>query len=661
MTIAGRRVALVVVNYASHELLASNLTRVSSQIAGLEVTVVDNRSTIEELAAVRELCVARGWNLVVSDTNVGFGGGMNLGTDAALKRGAELLLLLNPDAWISAESLRLLVERVVAEPMTVAAPTILRPDGSVWSAGTDLYMDDGSMRATTKRVSGVEAEVFTWFSGACLVMGADLWREIYGFDEGYFLYWEDVDLCYRCAQAGGRLELVGEATAMHDAGGSQRPASPGALSAAYYYYNIRNRLLFAARHLDRDGRRRWLRSSLGAAWAIMLRGGGRRALLRSGSPWRAAIRGTVDGIRLLGAQSTRGGALKMVPIRVLQSFPEPRPTTNPYLVMLRESLDASREVELETFSWRRALTGSYDVFHAHWPEILVNGRTRTRKLLRQLLFATLMLLLRTRGTAIVRTLHNVRLPEGISRRERLLLRWFERWTTLLIRLNAATEIKDRPYETILHGHYRDWFAPYPHSPPVPGRIGYVGLIRRYKAVDTLICAFRKLPSKEISLSVGGRPSTLELANELIDLASADNRVSLRLDFLSDADLVSAVTASEVVVLPYSEMHNSGGVLAVLSLDRPVLVPDNQVNRMLAEEVGPGWVLRFGGRCVTAADLREALQGRTHMPNCSPDLSARTWSMTAQQHTAAYRRAISILTSSRSATPRRAKAGSRYFS
>ena len=63
----------------------------------------------------------------------------------------------------------------------------------------------------------------------------------------------------------------------------------------------------------------------------------------------------------------------------------------------------------------------YDVFHAHWPEILVNGHRPLKTAVRQVLFLVMLIRLRLRGTAIVRTLHNLELPDGISRRESVLL------------------------------------------------------------------------------------------------------------------------------------------------------------------------------------------------------------------------------------------------
>jgi beta-1,4-mannosyltransferase len=166
---------------------------------------------------------------------------------------------------------------------------------------------------------------------------------------------------------------------------------------------------------------------------------------------------------------------------VLQSFPRPRPTTNPYLIMLGRALDALPDAHLRTFSRRTALLGRYDVFHVHWPETLVTGRTPLRKLARQAFFVALLLRLRLTRTPLVRTLHNLELPQGISRREVALLRWAERWTSLWIRINESTELsRDAAFETILHGHYRDWFAARPRRPVIPGRLTFFGLIRRYK-------------------------------------------------------------------------------------------------------------------------------------------------------------------------------------
>jgi glycosyltransferase involved in cell wall biosynthesis len=326
-------------------------------------------------------------------------------------------------------------------------------------------------------------------------------------------------------------------------------------------------------------------------------------------------------------------------VTVLQSFPDPRPTTNPYVVMLADSLRALPEVRLLTFTWRRALRARYDVFHAHWPEILVAGRG-PKALGRQLLFLLLLLRLRLRSVPLVRTMHNVRPQEALPWLPRTLLALADRCTGVAIRLNEETPVRPGlPAVTIAHGHYRDWFAGRPRAAAVRGRLAFVGLIRPYKNADGLIRAFRDTDDAMASLLVAGSPLTTELAAAVREAADGDPRVRLRLAHLDDDELVMAVSEAELVVLPYREMHNSGAALLALSLDRPVLMPANDVNYRLAAEVGAGWVLRYDGE-ITGPRLMTALEEARRLPPGSrPHLHRRAWDRVGCDHLAAYRLAL----------------------
>ncbi|WP_354567041.1 glycosyl transferase [Glaciihabitans sp. UYNi722] len=325
---------------------------------------------------------------------------------------------------------------------------------------------------------------------------------------------------------------------------------------------------------------------------------------------------------------------------VLQSFPIPRPTTNPYLIMLGEALRRTPGVTVLNFSWKTALFGRYDVYHSHWPEILVGGRTPLRRLTRQALALMILIRLRLTRRPIVRTVHNVERPDGLTARESALLDVIDRQTTMRIRLNSTTRLPDgERFKTIPHGHYRDWFARYEPQEMQDGQIGYVGLIRRYKGVEGLVSAFRETEGRRegLTLRLGGNPSTSQLAASVASLADGDRRIELHLAYLSDAELVEIVTSSELVVLPYRFMHNSGGALAALSLNRPVLVPDNEVNRKLSDEVGSGWVHLFDGE-LTAESIITALDAAAVRAD-RPDLSARDWDRAGIEHADVYRAAI----------------------
>lgn len=329
-----------------------------------------------------------------------------------------------------------------------------------------------------------------------------------------------------------------------------------------------------------------------------------------------------------------------MPLTVLMSFPKPRAESNPFNTLLMDAVAARPDVEVLTFSWRRALLGRYDLFHVHWPEILVDGHSPVKKLVRQALFVALLVRLRVLRRPLVRTLHNLELPRGISRREVALLRWAERWTTLWIVINTSTPAPEgRPSALALHGHYRDWFDRFPSSDAEPGRIGFFGRIRRYKNAVGLVKAFRQLEDPHLTLSVSGMPSGDDLVAELRAAAGDDPRIAFVFAFIDDATLVDEVTRSELIVLPYPEMHNSGSAFAALSLGRPVLLPDNEVNRLLADEVGVEFVHLFSGE-LTGEHIASALTAVRELPaGARPDLTQREWPLIAAQHEAAYREAL----------------------
>ncbi|WP_186759075.1 glycosyltransferase [Arthrobacter alpinus] len=330
-------------------------------------------------------------------------------------------------------------------------------------------------------------------------------------------------------------------------------------------------------------------------------------------------------------------------LTVLQAFPVPRPTTNPYLVMLGDSLRKIDEVSVLNFTWRQAIFGKYDVYHSHWPEILVGGSGQFKTLIKQLLVVIFLIRLKLTRTPIVRTLHNINRPDGMSWRQTYLLDAIDRHTSLFIRLNPTTPVMPKmPSVTIPHGHYKQWFSSYPSRETITGRFSFVGLIRRYKGVEQLLESFAKIDKSntDISLQIAGNPSTEEIAKVVRELGLRDERVSTELRFLTDAKMVKIVTCSELVVLPYHFMHNSGSLLMALSLARPVLVPDNAVNRGIEKEVGPGWVHFFSGE-LDSEDLLAALaESRGQERGREPDLDRRNWDTAGVQHVQAYRAAIS---------------------
>lgn len=326
------------------------------------------------------------------------------------------------------------------------------------------------------------------------------------------------------------------------------------------------------------------------------------------------------------------------PLRVLQSLRQ-QADDNPYVKQVVTAVSAYTEVAW--FSWRTALFGRYDVLHVHWPEFLLRAPERGRAL-QYALFLALIARTTVSRRPIVRTLHNLEPHEGAGRVERFLLGLLDRRTQVWIRLNPVTAERAPQTVTILHGHYRDWFARFDVPGSVPGRLLYFGLIRPYKGVETLVDSFRRLDpalAPEAELRIVGHASTEGLRRRITDACNADARIGALLSYVDDSTLATEIGQAELVVLPFRRMLNSGSLLLALSLNRPVLVPRNDANEALAEEVGPGWVYMYDGDLDRDVLLGALWQVRNAPRTPTPDFSRREWADAGERHYRAYLAAV----------------------
>lgn len=296
VAVSSRRCAIVVVNFDSADLIALNVVPLARARPDVHVVIVDNLSKQAAREDIRALCNIEGWALVESAENCGFGSGMNLGVAEARGAGADTWLLLNPDVSLAPESFDLMVRAVADEPMSIVSPRILRPDGSVWFDRGVLDLTNGRAFAQAVDLGGRPS--MPWLTGACLMTTAEVWDVLGGFDDDYFLYWEDVDLSFRANEWSINLTMVDSAVAVHDEGGTQDRSDAGDFSQQYYYFNIRNRLVFAAKVLPDATRRRWLMNTPRETYLTLLRGVGKRKFLRPREPLACATRAIYDGLVL---------------------------------------------------------------------------------------------------------------------------------------------------------------------------------------------------------------------------------------------------------------------------------------------------------------------------------------------------------------------------
>jgi N-acetylglucosaminyl-diphospho-decaprenol L-rhamnosyltransferase len=288
-------VDVVIVSYNSRDELRGCIEPLAG-LDGVNVIVVDNASADRGLEVVEDLEI----DAVPLDQNGGFAHGCNVGW----RRGsAPYVLFLNPDAHIDEEA----IERLV---------TVLERDASIGAAAPLIRHTDGSLDFSQRRFPRLRStyaqalflhrlfpradwtdeviraeEAYTrshsadWVSGACILVRREALEGLGGWDEGFFMYCEDTDLCRRLWSSGLEVRFEPQAVVTHEGGASAPRASLLPVLAA-------SRLRYATKHrtrpsafLERVG------IGLGALTHVAVGRGGKAARAGHARALRLAITG----------------------------------------------------------------------------------------------------------------------------------------------------------------------------------------------------------------------------------------------------------------------------------------------------------------------------------------------------------------------------------
>ncbi len=175
--------------------------------------------------------------------NRGYGAAANIGFARAAELGADAVVLLNDDVTVRDGWLVPLLAELAGD-VGAAQPILVAADGpSVTSAGVGIGPDGAGVDITARDGLGSEPEDIAIFTGGAVALAPAFIRETGGFDERWFLYYEDVDLARRGASLGWRYRLVPASVVEH-----VRGTTTGADPARTRFLQERNRLWSAARH-----------------------------------------------------------------------------------------------------------------------------------------------------------------------------------------------------------------------------------------------------------------------------------------------------------------------------------------------------------------------------------------------------------------------------
>ncbi len=211
-------VSAIVLNYRSprdtHQCVDALLKQTIA--AQLEILVVDNHSSDESIGWLR----AR-WNnhpqvkIIETAENFGYSRGNNTGLRHA---SGTYILIINPDNTLPPDALERMINVLKTEPDAgIVGPALMYADGSLRPSARgfptigDLFFKRifparwhaNNAKLMNQKRAGIHQ--VDWLVGACLLIRRDLLNELGGFDDRFFLFFEDIDLCRRCAKHGKKV------------------------------------------------------------------------------------------------------------------------------------------------------------------------------------------------------------------------------------------------------------------------------------------------------------------------------------------------------------------------------------------------------------------------------------------------------------------------
>lgn len=222
----GKIISVVTVSYNSENFIEKYITSVQKNLPeDGEIIIFDNNSTDDTLKKLEKF--EKSIVLIKSSQNIGFSKGNN---KAAQKATGEYLFFLNPDSVIVDGAIDKLIKYAKAQSdIGILSPQLIENDASIQRSVRKeptligaikeywLHQENSFEQYVPSQVNAVEVECV--YGGAMLIK-KDIFEKLKGFDERYFLYYEDLDLCRRVRKIGLKVVYFPEAKIRHSIGGS---------------------------------------------------------------------------------------------------------------------------------------------------------------------------------------------------------------------------------------------------------------------------------------------------------------------------------------------------------------------------------------------------------------------------------------------------------
>jgi beta-1,4-mannosyltransferase len=333
---------------------------------------------------------------------------------------------------------------------------------------------------------------------------------------------------------------------------------------------------------------------------------------------------------------------------------------NPYQVLLVQALERRDcrvlklhydydRIPVQLFSRLR----NAEVIHFHWIDHLYNARTRVVAMARTIMFFGMLLVMRTRGTRIIYTLHNL-VPHDTNRP-----RFHELVQKVIIKLANATIVHSQPALNVAREKFgqRSKFHIIPHGrcegyypdevsksqaraqlqlPPEAKVALFLGGMGKFKGVQTLLESAEELARRNVLLVLAGDTSPLRTSAQDFLKGSSKENVFLYDGFVPDSQIQYFMRAADCLVLPYLESFTSGMAFLGLSFRLPIVATNATAFNEMADL---GLCLPCDPRNPTSvAEAVDAVCGWDRAKfeeRCSAFLDTCGWDEIADRHMALY--------------------------
>ena len=252
---------IVIVNWNSRLQLAACLRSLSQSglPKGASIVVVDNSPQSE---ITGDISGAPPFTILHPEKNLGFGGGCNHG---ASQSGAPFILFLNPDIVFPEGCLDKLISIIesgdIPDRAVIIGAQLLNPDGTIQKniarfpsfkhlfprmLGLDRVFPKTFKPHYMKDLDYSQTQVVKQVPGAFFLVRRNAFKQLGGFDERFFLYFEDVDFSYRAHLAGWQTLYRADVSVQHTSGGTTQ-----SIKRRRLYYSLRSRVLYVSKHFGR--------------------------------------------------------------------------------------------------------------------------------------------------------------------------------------------------------------------------------------------------------------------------------------------------------------------------------------------------------------------------------------------------------------------------